>query len=162
MAEGQNNLANGRLVKGSGCGTREWREDFVLTDTDSSTPMFKVDRATGNVTIVGTVTAGAVVDGGGAVDLSSTLDVTGATTLDSTLAVAGASTLAAVSATTIAASGRIDSTVAAGSPILKAALTSDTPTVVFGADASHNPSTAPAGYLEILVGSSPRYIPVWA
>lgn len=150
MAEGQNNLANGRLVKGAGCGTREWRENFKLTGPDSDTPMFEVDRATGNVTIAGTVTANAVVDGAGAVHLSSTLAVDGATTL------------AALAATTIAASGRIDSTVAAGSPILKAALTSDTPTVVFGADASHNPSTAPAGYLEILVGSTPYYIPVWA
>ena len=42
-------MAN-NLVKGSGCGTREWREDFVLTDTDQTTTLFKVAHSTGNVT----------------------------------------------------------------------------------------------------------------
>lgn len=42
-------------VKGSGCGTREWREDFVLTDTDQSTALFKVDTS-GNMTVAGTST----------------------------------------------------------------------------------------------------------
>lgn len=156
MAEGQGNAANGKLIKGSGCGTREWREDFVLTDTDGVTPLFKIARADGAATIQGVSSVSSNLD------LSGTLDVTGAATLDSTLAVAGASTLAAVAATTVDASGRITSTVAAGLPVFKLALTSDTPTVAFGADASHNPSTAPAGYLEILVGSTPYYIPVWA
>lgn len=57
MPEGNGLTANGQLVKGSGCGTREWREDFVLTDTDSVTPLFKVERATGSVTSSSTLGA---------------------------------------------------------------------------------------------------------
>jgi hypothetical protein len=120
MAEGANNPANGKLIKGAGSGTREWREDFVLTDTDGVTPLFKIAKADGAMAAKG------------------------------------------VSAGSLAASGLITSTVAAGSPVVKAILTNATPTVVFGADASHNPSTAPAGFLQILVGSTTYYIPVWA
>lgn len=61
--------------------------------------------------------------------------------------------------------GKIDlSNIAAGSPGLKIAATSDTPTVAFTDDgtAAKAPTTAPAGYLEILVGSDARYIPFWA
>lgn len=47
-------MAN-NLVKGSGCGTREWREDFVLTDTDQSTALFSVAKATGNTVVGGTL-----------------------------------------------------------------------------------------------------------
>ncbi len=155
MAEGQGNVAKAQLVKGSGCGTREWREDFQLTDS-AGAALFSVAKddgdttVAGNLDVTGTVTANAVVDGAGAVALSSTLSVAGATTLH------------AVAATTVAASGLITSTVAAGSPVLKLALTTDTPTVAFGVDASHNPSTAPAGYVEIVVGTTPYYFPVWA
>ena len=62
-------------------------------------------------------------------------------------------------------SGAIDLTgIAAGSPSVKANATSDTPVVAFtdSGAANHAPTTAPAGYIEILVGASARYIPFWA
>ena len=62
---------------------------------------------------------------------------------------------------TFGVTGLIESTVAAGSPILKAIATSDTPTVAFTGGANA-PTTAPAGYLEILIGANTRYIPFWA
>lgn len=49
MAQGQGFIANGQLVKGSGCGTREWREDFALTSSDGTTALFSVSRASGAV-----------------------------------------------------------------------------------------------------------------
>lgn len=61
--------------------------------------------------------------------------------------------------------GKLDlSPIAAGSPVLKITATNDTPTVAFTDDgtAAKAPTTAPAGYLEILVGSDARYIPFWA
>lgn len=61
--------------------------------------------------------------------------------------------------------GALDVTgVAAGSPSVKANATSDTPVVAFtdSGAANHAPTTAPAGYLEILIGASSRYIPFWA
>jgi hypothetical protein len=54
------------------------------------------------------------------------------------------------------------SNIAAGSPNLNITATSDTPTVTWGAAAGNEASTTPAGYLEIVVGGSPRYIPFWA
>jgi hypothetical protein len=167
MAQGQGNPANGQLVKGSGSGTKEWREDFVLTDTDGSTPLFKVERSTGNVT-GGTFSTAGVVDNSGNAAISGTLGVSGASTLAAvsatTLAASGDSSLHAVAATTVAASGLVTSTVAAGSPVLKFILTNATPTVAFtdSGSANHAPTTAPAGYLQIVVGSTPYYIPVWA
>ena len=53
------------------------------------------------------------------------------------------------------------SAIDAGNPNLKITATSDTPTVAF-TGGGNAPTTAPAGYLEILVGSTPRYIPFWA
>lgn len=64
-----------------------------------------------------------------------------------------------------ALSGAIDLTgVASGSPSIKANATSDTPTVAFtdNGAANHAPTTAPAGYIEILIGANARYIPFWA
>ena len=61
--------------------------------------------------------------------------------------------------------GAIDLTgIAAGSPSAKIIATSDTPTVAFtdSGAANHAPTTAPAGYVEILVGGVARYIPFWA
>ena len=61
--------------------------------------------------------------------------------------------------------GPIDLTgIAAGSPSVKAAATSDTPVVAFtdSGAANHAPTTAPAGYLEVLIGGVSRYIPFWA
>lgn len=58
-------MAN-NLVKGSGCGTREWREDFALTDTDSNTNLFSVAQATGNTSVAGSLSVG------GAMSMSST------------------------------------------------------------------------------------------
>lgn len=54
--------------------------------------------------------------------------------------------------------------VAAGSPSLKVNATSDTPVVAFtdSGAANHAPTTAPAGYIEVLIGASSRYIPFWA
>lgn len=58
--------------------------------------------------------------------------------------------------------GLIDiSNITAGSPNFKITATSDTPTVAF-TGGGNAPTTAPAGYLEILVGATPRYIPFWA
>ena len=53
MPEGQGNVANSKLIKGAGCGTRGWREDFVLTDTDGATALFKVAQADGSVSLGG-------------------------------------------------------------------------------------------------------------
>jgi hypothetical protein len=53
------------------------------------------------------------------------------------------------------------SAISAGAPNVKITATSDTPVVVFNAGGKA-PTTAPAGYLEIDVGGSSRYIPFWA
>jgi len=53
------------------------------------------------------------------------------------------------------------SVISAGSPNLKITATSDTPTVAF-TGGGNAPTTAPAGYLEILVGATPYYMPFWA
>lgn len=45
-------MPNGDLVKGAGCGTRQWNEDFVLTAADG-TALFTVARTTGLVTAAG-------------------------------------------------------------------------------------------------------------
>ncbi len=123
-------------------------------------PPLEVKNAAGDVVL--SIDADGALTSASAVTANSVADAAGGVALADTLSVAGASTLHAVACTTLAPSGLITSTVAAGSPVLKCALSTDTPTVAFGADASHNPSTAPAGYLEILVGSTPYYIPVWA
>jgi hypothetical protein len=52
------------------------------------------------------------------------------------------------------------SVIPAGSPSLKITATSDVPTVAF-TGGGNAPTTAPAGYLEILVGATPYYIPFW-
>lgn len=138
MSQGANNPANTQLVKGAGCGTRQWNENFNLTQTDGVTPYFQVAQATGNTTVGGT------------------LSVTGA--ISATGGVSGA-----VAATTISASGLITSTVAAGSPALKVVATNATPTVTWTSSSGTTiNSTAPSGYLQIVVGSTPFYIPYWA
>ncbi len=75
--------ANSKLVKGSGCGTRQWQDDFVLTDTDGVTALFKVAQANGNTTIAGTL---AVT---GALTASNVTSVTTNLSLSGTLAAAG-------------------------------------------------------------------------
>lgn len=54
------------------------------------------------------------------------------------------------------------SAISAGSPNLKITATSDTPTVAWNALGGNAPTAAPAGYMEITVGASSRYIPYWA
>ena len=39
-----------QLMKGPGLGTSEWREDFVLTDTDANTRVFRVQKDNGSFT----------------------------------------------------------------------------------------------------------------
>jgi hypothetical protein len=51
-----------RLVKGSGCGTREWREDFALVDTDG-TVLFNL--GTGGVLSLGAIETGLTAHAGG-------------------------------------------------------------------------------------------------
>lgn len=66
-----------------------------------------------------------------------------------------------VGTVSLSAGGLLDlSAIAAGSPNVKITATSDVPTVVWTGGGSA-PTTAPAGYLEILVGASARYIPFW-
>lgn len=146
MAQGTNNSANGQLVKGAGSGTRGWNEDFVLTDTDGVTPLFKIAKADGAATIQGVSS------------ISTNLSLSG------TLAVTGASTLHAVAATTVSASGLVTSSVAAGSPVAAFTATNATPVVAFtdNGTAAHAPTTAPAGYMQVTVGGVARYIPFWA
>ena len=61
------------------------------------------------------------------------------------------------------ATQKIDlTTISAGNPNFKITATSDTPTVTWTALGTLPPSTAPAGYIEILVSSDTRYIPFWA
>lgn len=146
MAQGANDPANSKLIKGAGCGTRQWNEDFVLTDSDGVTPLFKVALADGTLTAQGVTS------------ISTNLSLSG------TLGVTGASTLHATTATTVGASGLITSTVAAGSPVIKFIATNATPTVAFTGNGSTNtcPTTAPAGYLQIVVGSTAFYMPFWA
>ena len=43
-------MPNSELVKGAGCGTRQWNEDFQLTDS-SGTALFSVARTTGAVSM---------------------------------------------------------------------------------------------------------------
>ncbi|OQB10450.1 MAG: hypothetical protein BWY21_00371 [Parcubacteria group bacterium ADurb.Bin216] len=52
--------------------------------------------------------------------------------------------------------------IAAGTADFIINATTDTPTVTWGAAAGNEASTAPAGYLEIVVAGNPRYIPFWA
>ena len=67
-----------------------------------------------------------------------------------------------VDAGTTRLDGLVDlSAIGAGSPNLKITATSDTPTVAWTGGGSA-PTTAPAGYIEIDVGGSARYIPFWA
>lgn len=86
MAQGAGNIANGQLVKGSGTGTHEWREDFVLTDTDGVTPLFKIAKADGAATIQGVTSISTNLS------LSGTLAVAGASTLSAGVALAGIET----------------------------------------------------------------------
>ena len=53
------------------------------------------------------------------------------------------------------------SAISAGNPNFKITATSDTPTVAF-TGGGNAPTTAPAGYVEILVGATPYYMPFWA
>src|SRR5690348_11998698 len=54
-----------KLMKGSGEGTTSWQEDFVLTDDDQTTPLFKIELDDGSVSIAGTLTVqGVPVTGG--------------------------------------------------------------------------------------------------
>lgn len=86
---------------------------------------------------------------------SGTLRIFTAGSLKLTLSSAGLLTLPATGS-------QIDlSAISAGSPNLKVTATSDTPTVAF-TGGGNAPTTAPAGYIEILVGASARYIPFWA
>ena len=63
-------MANG-LVKGSGLGDREWREDFKLI-ADDGTVMMSVAKATGNVAFNGTVTSAGAVDNNGNLTIANT------------------------------------------------------------------------------------------
>lgn len=60
--------------------------------------------------------------------------------------------------------GYVDlSGIAGGSTNIKITATTDTPTATWGTSSeTYEVSTAPAGWLEIDVGGSPRYIPFWA
>lgn len=73
-------MPNGDLVKGAGCGTRQWNEDFVLTDADG-TALFSVAKTTGHVamasgliglSVENTLTAAAGGTQAGALALSAT------------------------------------------------------------------------------------------
>lgn len=63
-------MANG-VVKGSGVGDREWREDFKLIN-DSGVTCMSIAKATGNVAFLGTVTSAGTVDSGGNITISNT------------------------------------------------------------------------------------------
>lgn len=63
----------------------------------------------------------------------------------------------------IAVGGLVDlSAIGAGNPLLKIVATSDTPTATWGAAVGNEVSTAPTGWMEILIGETPYYIPYWA
>ena len=58
--------------------------------------------------------------------------------------------------------GGIDlSNIAAGTAEIIAAATSDTPSVTYGSNSTHNPSADPAGYIKITVGGAARYLPFY-
>lgn len=60
-------------------------------------------------------------------------------------------------------SGLVDvSGVAAGSPVLRITATTDVPTTTWTATGGIHASAAPAGYLEVEVGGTARYIPFWS
>ena len=85
-------------------------------------------------------------------------DGTSATTPPSVMSLSSAGILTLPKTT-----GRIDiSAITAGTPNLVVTATTDVPVVVWSALGTNPPSTAPAGYIEILVGANPRYIPFWA
>lgn len=164
---GQGQAANGNLVLGLGAGRMQWGAavtlsgnptthdgDFMLTQSDGVTCQFRVDKL-GNITSNGSLTVGQTGASSGA---QGTVTAPGGFIGNSTGTHTGA-----VVATTISASGLVTSTVAAGSPILKFAFTNATPVVAFTGSGSTNtcPTTAPAGYLQVIVGSTAYYIPAW-
>lgn len=65
---------------------------------------------------------------------------------------------------TVGVSGLLDlSAIAAGNANIKATLTNATPAVTWSSSSGTAiNSTAPAGYIQVLVGATTYYIPVWA
>lgn len=143
--------ANNFLAKGYG-DDRQFLPPFKLLD-DSGNSLFSVDSS-GNVIAAGTLTGSGTVDGGGNASFT-TLTVSGASTLTGDATFGGNLILAAAKKLDASALG-------GGDAVVKFTLTTDTPTVAFGANSGHDASTSPAGFLKVLVGSTPYYIPVWA
>lgn len=88
---------------------------------------------------------------------SATVDVTGTITASGLVTSAGF--------TSTGTSSKLDlSATSAGNAVIKFTETNVTPTVAWtdSGSSNHAPTTAPHGYLQVLVGSTPYYIPVWA
>lgn len=146
--------ANNFLAKGYGS-TQQFLPPFQLLD-DTGAVLFAV-ASDGTLT-----TSASLINAASAYTFQSTLEVDGNFSVNTNKFTVAASSGNTLIAGTCGITGLLTSSVAAGSPVLAFTATSDTPTVVFGADASHNASTAPAGYLEVSVSGSSRYIPFWA
>jgi hypothetical protein len=54
------------------------------------------------------------------------------------------------------------SAIGAGNPLLKVVATSDVPTAAWDTNEGYEVTTAPAGWIEIVIGTTPYYLPYWA
>jgi hypothetical protein len=88
------------LFKGPGTGDTQWQEDFVLTENDQRTPLFKIELETGNVTASGDV----VVEGD--LTVSGSLDGT-ASEATTAQGLKSATTTVNVSSATAPTSGQV-------------------------------------------------------
>ncbi len=145
MSQGAGNAANGNLVKGAGCGTRNWNEDFKLTDTDGATALFSVAKATGNTAIAGTL----VVTG--ALTASNVTSVTTNLALAGTLGVAGIASLSGIETGLTAHSG---GTQASGLALSTTKPVHNVTTVAAGNDSVLLPASTGGGAVHIVMNSA--------
>lgn len=87
-------LTNSKVFKGW-LSMAQWEDDFVLSDNDSVTPLFKVAQANGNTTIAGSLT------------VAGTLTASGGVTATSANALNSSSTTVNVSSATAPTSGQV-------------------------------------------------------
>ena len=59
-------------------------------------------------------------------------------------------------------SKKIDlSGIGAGNPLLKVVATTDVPVAAWNTDPGYEVTTAPTGWIEMLIGATPIYVPYW-
>jgi len=76
--------------------------------------------------------------------------------------VTGPSELFYITPTAIAATKIVDvSSIGAGNPLFKVVATTDVPTAAWNTDEGYEVTTAPTGWIEMLVGATSVYVPYW-